>query len=65
MDFVFVLTNNRSDVVNGTTQKKKNKGVVMLVFYSGFVNSDNDSWDNKYACTTVDHAVDHAWHIGK
>lgn len=37
----------------------------MLVFYSGFVNSDNDNWENEYKCTTVDHAVDHAWHIGK
>ena len=42
---------------------KENNGVVMLVFYSGFVNT-NDNWDNKYQCTTVDHAVDHAWHIG-
>merc|ERR1711935_38745 len=42
---------------------KANRGVVMLVFYSGFVNT-NDSWENQYKCTTVDHAVDHAWHIG-
>merc|ERR1711953_734501 len=43
---------------------KANNGVVMTVFYSGFVQAPADHPDYR-ECTTVDHVVDHMMHIGE